>query len=86
MHTLTQAHGLTGQSFLSFLVRQCSGVAARQAQAAPRRIQLAGAVDGSNNRMDVEEVRRIYAGKIGTGQNVQISAEAAWDETVLGAV
>jgi len=36
--------------------------------------------------MDVEEVRRIYAGKIGTGQNVQISAEAAWDETVLGAV
>jgi dienelactone hydrolase len=56
------------------------------AQAAPRRILLAGAVDGANKRMEVQEVRRIYAGHTGAGQNVQISAGAAWDETVLGAL
>ncbi len=51
------------------------------AQAAPRRIHLAGAVDGSNNRMSVDEVRRFYS-----SDNVRISSDATWDESVLAAV
>ncbi len=50
-------------------------------QSAPRRIHLAGALDASNNRLNVEEVRRVY-----TGPNVTISADASWDVSALGSV
>jgi hypothetical protein len=57
------------------------------AQCAPRPVQLAGAVDGSNSRLSIDEVRRIYAGNTGaTSDNIRISASPAWDEAALGAV
>ncbi len=49
------------------------------AQAAPRRVHLAGAVDASGNSMDLDTVRRIYS-----SGNVQFSASPAWDEGALG--
>jgi hypothetical protein len=48
------------------------------AQANPRRIHLAGAVDAANNRMDAAAVRNIYP-----GPNVEISAEPSWEENAL---
>jgi len=48
------------------------------AQAAPRRVHLAGALDGSGNALDLSLVRHIYS-----GQNVQFSALPAWDEAAL---
>jgi hypothetical protein len=51
------------------------------AQAAPRRIHVAGAVDASGNAMDLSFVRRIYS-----SENVQFSAAPAWDEGALGAL
>jgi hypothetical protein len=47
-------------------------------QSAPRRIYLAGTVNAANDRMDVNEVRRIFP-----GQPVDISTEAAWDDAAL---
>jgi hypothetical protein len=48
------------------------------AQASPRRVHLAGAVDAANNRADVTAVRNIYS-----GENVEISAEPNWEESVF---
>jgi dienelactone hydrolase len=54
------------------------------AQAAPRRIHLAGTVNGANVKMDIREVQRIYAATVAAGSTVQISPEAAWNEPALG--
>lgn len=43
------------------------------ASVAPRRVVLAGAVDARNRRLEVEAVRRIYA-----GGNVEVLAQADW--------
>ncbi len=51
------------------------------AQAAPRPIHLAGAVDAANNPMSLAELRRIYS-----SANMRFSSEPAWDENVLGSV
>lgn len=51
------------------------------AQAAPRRVHLAGPVDGAGNRMDLSLVRRMYS-----SGNIQVSAVPAWDEAALGAL
>jgi dienelactone hydrolase len=51
------------------------------AQAAPRRVHLAGAVDGANKRVDPAVVQNVYLSK-----NVAISAEPAWDEGALSSV
>jgi hypothetical protein len=51
------------------------------AQAAPRRVHLAGVVDGAGNPVDLSLVRRIYS-----NENVRVSAVSAWDEGVLGAL
>jgi hypothetical protein len=56
------------------------------AAAAPRRVQIAGAVNGMNTRMDIEEVRRLYSAGDAKGTNVQILAEPDWNETALGSV
>ena len=49
------------------------------ASAAPRRIHLAGAVDGGGSRMTPEAVLSIY----GSAKNVETSAEPAWNESVF---
>ncbi len=46
----------------------------------PRRIRLAGAVDGAGQMMPVEEVRRIYA----AARNVEVLPAATWDAAALG--
>lgn len=51
------------------------------AQAAPRRVHLAGAVDAAGNTVDLSLVRRIYP-----GENVQFSTLAAWDEAAFAAL
>jgi hypothetical protein len=51
------------------------------AQASPRRIHLAGAVDGAGNRVDLAELRRMYP-----SGNVRFSADPAWDEETLASV
>ncbi|MFL6353745.1 MAG: alpha/beta hydrolase [Bryobacteraceae bacterium] len=51
------------------------------AQAAPRRIHLAGPVDGSAKTVDASLVRRIYS-----SENVRLSPLAAWDEAALSAL
>jgi hypothetical protein len=51
------------------------------AEAAPRRVHLAGAVDGANNRVDLAVVQKVYL-----SENVEISAEPAWDEGALRSV
>lgn len=48
------------------------------AQAAPRRIRIAGAVDGAELAVSSQEVRRVYA-----SSNVLVSAAASWNETTL---
>jgi len=54
------------------------------AECSPRVIQVGGALDASNNPLSVDKVQRIYAeNKAG---NVRVLAEAAWDETLLGAL
>ncbi len=50
-------------------------------QAAPRRIHLAGAVDGAGNRMLLAELRRIYP-----SGNMRFSPEPVWDEEALASV
>ncbi|MGI8958263.1 MAG: alpha/beta hydrolase family protein [Bryobacteraceae bacterium] len=45
------------------------------AQAAPRRVHLAGVVDAAGNPVDLSLVRRIYS-----SENVHVSAIPAWDE------
>jgi hypothetical protein len=47
-------------------------------QSAPRRIHLAGAVNGSNSLVAIDELRRIYA-----SQNIEFSSEPAWNEKAL---
>jgi dienelactone hydrolase len=49
------------------------------AQAAPRTVHLAGAVDGAGNTVDASLMQQIYS-----GENVQFSALPAWDEAVFG--
>jgi hypothetical protein len=51
------------------------------AQAAPRRVHLAGTVDAANNRMEPAAVRKAYPSK-----NVEISAELDWSEVALQSV
>jgi len=51
------------------------------AQSAPRRIHLAGAVNGAGNRMSLPELRRIYS-----SANVRFSSEPAWDDDILSSV
>jgi hypothetical protein len=51
------------------------------AQAAPRRVHLSGAVDATGNTVDVSFVRRIYS-----GENVEFSITAAWDEAAFAAL
>jgi hypothetical protein len=51
------------------------------AQAAPRRVHLAGVVDGAGNPVDLSFVRRIYS-----SENVQVSAEPAWNQAGLGSL
>jgi hypothetical protein len=48
------------------------------AQAAPRRVHLAGPVDATGVTVDTSLVRRIYS-----GENVRFSALPAWDEAVF---
>jgi len=50
-------------------------------QAAPRKVHLAGTVDASGKRMDLDSVRRVYS-----GENVSVSERAEWDEAALGAI
>ncbi len=51
------------------------------AESAPRRVHIAGAVNGAGDRMNVESVRKIYS-----GENVQCSTLPAWDTAALGAL
>jgi hypothetical protein len=48
------------------------------AEAAPRRIHIAGAVNGADDTMPVEEVQRLYSSK-----NVSVLAVARWNEQSL---
>ena len=48
------------------------------ARAAPRRVHLAGPIDGSGKIVSQDSVRRIY-----NSANVSVSEDAAWDETAL---
>jgi dienelactone hydrolase len=52
------------------------------AMAAPRRVVLAGAVDGAGGPMDVTAVRRAYAG----APNVEVRPEGAWNFEALSAL
>ena len=52
------------------------------AQAAPRRIILAGPVDGANRPVSVDTARSTYS----VASNVEIRADAAWDSPALGAL
>jgi dienelactone hydrolase len=56
------------------------------AAATPRRIHIAGAVNGMNGKMDIEEVRRLYRAAGANGANLQISPDADWNETALGSI
>jgi hypothetical protein len=47
-------------------------------QAGPRRIQIAGAVNGAGDTVPVEEVQRLYS-----SQNVSVSPAASWSEQSL---
>jgi hypothetical protein len=51
------------------------------AQSAPRRIHLAGSVDGANNELSLAELRRIYP-----SENIRFSSAPAWDDVALGSV
>ncbi|MGH9665774.1 MAG: hypothetical protein ACRD9L_15215, partial [Bryobacteraceae bacterium] len=52
------------------------------ASMAPRRVVLAGAVDGASQRMEPENVRKQYAG----ATNVEVLSDARWDPAnILGA-
>lgn len=52
------------------------------ALAAPRRIVLAGAVDGSGVRLSPANARSLYA----TAQNVEVRSEPLWDAATLAAL
>ena len=61
---------------------RCTDLPQVAASAAPRRIHLAGAVDGAGNRMDRDAVRALYS----AAQNVEASPEPSWNESALGAL
>lgn len=51
------------------------------AQSAPRRIQIAGAIDAANSAVPLSQLGKVYS-----STNVKLLETAAWNETALGAI